>query len=272
MSRPITSRLRAALPILLTLSLAACASDPTRSGFLKSYEGMKPRSMIRAKAIQRKGGPNLARIHSVAILPTTLHPSVKADWLTDDAKAALLNEIDAQLCFEFTKHYVLAPPRKADARVHAAVTDLEATGRAGSVASAAVDVVIPGPIGVRPPGSTGGLSVEAEMIGRNGRQLAAISWSRDAMNVGSDNPALTRIGDAMQFAEPFADAAAKAMTAPKAEKREIGEPDPCARYGPRFRPEGFLTKLVTGLYIPEMSAAKDPAPADAKTPAPAEKK
>jgi hypothetical protein len=258
MSRPKALRLRMALPVLLTLSLAACANAPTRSGFLKSYDDMKPRKMVRAKEIRRKGGPNLARIRTVAILPTTLHPSVKADWLTPNARDALLNEIDAQLCFELTKHYDLAPPQKADARVHAAVTDLEATGRAGSTAAAAANVVIPGPIGVRPPGSTGGLSVEAEMLGRNGRQLAAISWSRDAMNVGADKPALTRVGDAMQFAEPFADAAAKVMTAPDAKKREIPKPDPCARYGPRFRPEGFLTKLVTGLYVPEMSAAKEP--------------
>jgi hypothetical protein len=142
--------------------------------------------------------------------------------------------------------------------VRAAVTEVDATGRAGSAASAAAEVFIPGPIGVRPPGSTGGLSAEAEMVGKNGRQLAAITWSREAMEIGADNPALTRIGDALQFAEPFADATAKAMTPPKSKKREIGKPDPCAEYGPRFRPEGFLAKLVTGLYVPEMSAAKEP--------------
>lgn len=271
MSRPNAPRLRAALPVLLALSMAGCASTPTQSGFLKSYDDMKPKSMVRAKEIRRKGGPNLARIHTVAILPTTILPAAQAEWLTNDAKAALLNEIDAQLCFELTKRYDLAPPQKADARVHAAVTSLEATGRAGSTAAAAVNVVIPGPIGVRPPGSTGGMSVEAEMLGRNNRQLAAISWSRDAMNVGADNPSLTRIGDALQFAEPFADAAGKVMTAPDAKKREVPKPDPCEKYGPRFRPEGFLTKMVTGLYVPEMSAAKDPPSADAKAPPPAGK-
>lgn len=262
---------RLALPILLTLSLSACASAPTRSGFLKSYDGMHSRRMVRAKAIQRKDRPALRQVHSVAIEPTVLDRSVREDWLTRDSRAALLNEIDAQLCFALTRRYVLAPPDRADARVRAAVTQIDETGRTGSAASAASGVLIPGPIGLRPPGSTGGLSAEAEMVGRNGRQLAAISWNRKAMNVGADNPALTRIGDAMQFAKPFARASAKAMTARGVKKREIEKPDPCAKYGPRFRPEGFLTKMVTGLYVPEMSAAKDPEPT-AKPAAPAARK
>jgi hypothetical protein len=251
--------MRLILAILLTAGLTACASPPTRSGFISGYESMKPRKMIRAKAIQRKGGPALAQVHSVAIEPTVLARGVKADWLTEESRAALLREIDAQLCFELTERYELAPPQTADARVRAAVTALEATGRAGSAASAGARFLIPGPIGVRMPGSTGGLAAEAEMVGRNGRQLAAISWSRNAMNLGGDTPALTRVGDAMQFAEPFADAAAKAMRAPKSKRREIGKPDPCAQYGDRFRPEGFVTKFVTGLYVPEMSGAKKPA-------------
>ena len=32
--------------------------------------------------------------------------------------------------------------------------------------------------------------------------------------------------------------------------------DPCAQFGPRFRPEGFLAGLASGLYVPEMSGAK----------------
>jgi len=258
--------MRPLLSVLLIASLTACANQPTRSGFLTRYDGMKPREMVRAKAEQKRGGPQLARLHSVSIEPTKLAPGVQADWLTDDARTALLREFDAQLCFELSERYPIAATGKGDARVRAAVTDLEATGRAGSAASVAANTLIPGPIGVRAPGSTGGVSAEAEMLGRNGRQLAAISWSRSAMTIGSDNPSLTRIGDALQFAEPFADAAAKAMTAPKARRREIEKPDPCAEYGPRFRPEGFLTKLATGLYVPEMSAAKDAdTKADAKT-------
>jgi hypothetical protein len=250
--------MRLILTLLAAAGLTACASPPTRSGFLSGYDGMTPRSMVRAKAIQKKGGPALAQVRSVAIEPTVMAPGVKADWLTEDSRALLLREVDAQLCFELTERYQLAPPQTADARVRAAVTGVEATGRAGSAASAGARFFIPGPIGVRPPGSTGGLAAEAEMVDRGGRQLAAISWSRNAMNLGGDKPALTRVGDAMQFAEPFADAAAKAMRAPKSRKREIEKPDPCAQYGDRFRPEGFVTKLVTGLYVPEMSGAKKP--------------
>jgi len=76
------------------------------------------------------------------------------------------------------------------------------------------------------------------------------------MPIGADDPSLSRLGDALQFAEPFADAAGKTMTAPTAKPRPIPKPDPCARFGPRFRPEGFLAKFATGLYVPQMSGAQ----------------
>ena len=76
------------------------------------------------------------------------------------------------------------------------------------------------------------------------------------MAVGTDNPSLSRIGDALQFAEPFADDAAKAMTAKDAKPIKLAKPDPCAQYGSRMRVEGMAAKFATGLYVPQMSGAK----------------
>jgi hypothetical protein len=244
--------------LTLPLLLAACASAPTQSGFLSDYDGMAERSdTVRAAIKERREAEKLAQIRRVAIAPTTLAGS--GDWMTPQEKAALLREIDAQLCFELSERYEIAPQEAGDAaRVRAAVTGVEPTGRAASAASAAASFFIPGPLGLRAPGTLGALRAEAEMLAPGGQeQLAAISWSRTATAVGTDNPSLSRIGDALQFAEPFADAAAAAMSPeePKKQKIEAGA-DPCAQYGARFRPEGWAAKFATGLYVPQMSGAK----------------
>ncbi|ACG78105.1 hypothetical protein PHZ_c1694 [Phenylobacterium zucineum HLK1] len=254
-------RILLAAPALL--ALAACATPLKPSGFLSSYEGLTPHEdAVRAKIAVRKDEAGLAQVRKVRIAPTVLHPVADAEWMNDNERQALAREVDAQLCFELTERYDLAkagdPP---DAEVRAAITRVDATGRVGSAVSAAAGVFIPGPIGLRVPGGLGGLGAEAEMLDPKGRQLAAITWNRSATAVGTDNPSLSRIGDALQFAEQFADEAAKAMTAEETKSRDIPDPDPCAEYGPRFRPEGWLAKFATGLYVPQAAAAKPEEPA-----------
>lgn len=246
----------AALPLLLTL--AACAGPTKNSGFLSTYQGMTPRTdTVRARIAERQDSPALSTVQRVAVVPTALAPSAEAAWLTDAERAFLLREVDAQLCFELSKRYDIAEtPAAGDAKVRAAVTAVRATGRVGSAASAAASFFIPGPVGLRVPGSTGALAAEAEMLAPTGDQIAAIAWNRTATAIGTDDPSMSRIGDALQFVEPFADAAARTMTAQGMKSRDVAKPDPCAQYGARFRPEGFVAKFATGLYVPQMSGAK----------------
>lgn len=258
---------RLAAPLAL-LALAACAGTPERGTFLTSYEGLNTRSdMVRASALDRSDKAALAQVGAVALEPSVYAPAPSArNWMTPQEKALVLREVDAQLCFELSERFEIARPgERADAaRVRAAVTEVMPTGRVGSAAAAAASFFIPGPIGVRAPGALGGLAAEAEMLSPAGQQIAAIQWRRTATAIGTDNPSLSRVGDALQFAEPFGDAAAAAMTPEDHTPRRISaENDPCAEYGPRFRPEGFLSRFATGLYIPETSAARQAAaPAD----------
>ena len=249
----------------LALALCACATAQHRpAGFLTSYECLTPREgTLRAAIQERRDDAALAGVRRVVLAPTILMPDAKArlGWLTEGEQTLLLREMDAQLCFEMSERYELVR-ENPDASVRAAVTAVRPTNAAGSLASAAASFFIPGPIGVRVPGSTGGFSAEAEMLSPDGRQLAAITWSRNATPIGTDNPSLSRVGDALQFIEAFADDAAKTLSAKETKSRPVPDPDPCAQFGPRIRPEGWIAKFATGLYVPEVSAAKPAKPGE----------
>lgn len=247
------------LLLLTSLSLGACATAGKPSGSLSSYVGLTPRAgTLRTGIAERKSEADLTSVRRVLLEPARMATGIATAWLTEEERALLLRELDAQMCFEITERYELTyNSTQADARVRAVITRVKATGRAASTASAAAGFFIPGPIGLRVPGTLGGLGAEAEMVLAGGAQAAALVWNRDATAIGTDDPSLNRLGDALQFVEPFADVAAATMTPKglKARKIDAGE-DPCAQYGPRFRPEGFVMGPASGLYVPEMSGAK----------------
>ncbi|RAK56503.1 DUF3313 domain-containing protein [Phenylobacterium deserti] len=245
-----------------TLLLTACATAPqTRSGYLSTYDGLKPRTdVVRAKVSEKREDAAVQAVRRVALEPSVIAPGADLGWMTAEERDLLLNQMDARMCFALSRRFeVAAEPSSADAKVRAAVTLVRPTGRAGSALSAAAGFFIPGPIGVRTPVGLGALGAEAEMVdAASGRQLAAVTWSRQANPVGTDTPSLSRIGDALQYTGAFAGAAARAFAPPGAPRRKIeANADPCARFGPRFRPEGFAAKFATGLYMPELSGARD---------------
>jgi len=256
------------VPLLLTL--AACATPGKPSGMLSSYEGLAVRDgAVRTSLSLRTDQAAVTGIERVALTPTVLAAGSETDWLSDPERTLLLREVDAQVCFEVSERYAIVPdPTQAQAKVRAIITRVAPTGRAGSAAAAAAGFFIPGPIGLRVPGGLGGLGAEAEMLDAQDRQLAAVVWNRSATAIGTDNPSLSRIGDALQLAEPFADAAAAAMTATGVKPRGVDKPDPCAQYGPRVRVEGFAARFATGLYVPSMSGARAAEPSQTSPDAP----
>ena len=245
-----------------SLLLTACATAPqTRSGYLSTYDGLKPRTdVVRAKVSEKREDAAVQVVRSVALEPSVIAPGADLAWLTPEERDMLLRQLDARMCFALSRRFdVAADPTAADAKVRAAITLVRPTGRAGSALSAAAGFFIPGPIGVRTPVGLGALGAEAEMVEvASGRQLAALTWSRQANPVGTDTPSLSRIGDALQYTGAFAGAAARAFAPPGAPRRKIeANADPCTRFGPRFRPEGFAAKFATGLYMPQLSGARD---------------
>lgn len=240
------------------IALGACQTAPEgQSGFLQSYAGLAaPGQSLRASVLQRRDDDAAAGIERVYIAPSVLVGGA-GEGISEVDRARVLREVDRQVCYEVSERFtVIAAPAADAATIRAAVVRIDATGQAGSVASATAGFFIPGPIGVRVPGATGGLAAEAELLGPDATQVAAILWARDATLVGTDAPSLSRVGDALQLAEPFGDAVGDAFSPPDRKPRPIADPDPCAAFGPRFSPAGLVAGFATGLYVPELHGGK----------------
>lgn len=245
---------RISIGLLALCGVAACQTAPNaNSGFLTDYERLQTRDgTIRASIREHRDEAGAALIESVWLEPAVLVGEAGAG-LTDEERRMVLREVDRQICYEVSERFTLADRPDGVGRVRAAVVDIHPTGAAGSGIAAVANVLIPGPGTVRVPGTTGGLAAEAELLDARGGQVAAMAWARNANVVGMDSPSLSRVGDALQMAEPFADAVGDAFAPADRRARPIPDPDPCARYGPRTQPVGFATRLVTGLYVPEVN-------------------
>jgi len=249
--------------LLASAALTACQTAPDgNTGFLTAYDGLTTRTdTIRASVRERRDEAAAQGVERVYIEPAVLGPSASTG-LSDADVALVLGEVDRQICYEISERFtVLNSADPASARVRTAVTGINPTGQAGSAASAVANFFIPGPIGIRAPGTTGGLAVETELLAADGRQVAALAWARNANVVGTDTPSLSRVGDALQMAEPLGDAVGDAFAPEDRKVRAITEPDPCSKFGPRVRPAGFLARLATGLYVPQLSTDQPKPPA-----------
>lgn len=251
---------RFVLILLAGSSLAACQTAPgDYSGFLSSYDGLTTRTdTLRASIRERRDDVAVAGLESIYIEPAVMLAGADTA-LSPAERIQILREVDRQVCYEVSERFSMATTPAGSARLRVGVTDVIPTGQAASGISAVANAFIPGPGTLRVPGSTGGLAAEAELLGADGRQLAALAWARNANVVGTDTPSLSRVGDAMQLAKPFGDAVREVVSEPKRPSRSIPDPDPCAGFGARIQPAGFLTRLVTGLYVPEVYTGARPA-------------
>ncbi len=149
------------------IALGACQTAPERpSGFLQSYEGLAaPGQSLRASVLQRRDDDSAARIERVYIAPSVLIAGA-GGGVSEIDRGRVLREVDRQVCYEVSERFtVIAEPAADAATVRAAVVRIDATGQAGSLASATAGFFIPGPIGVRVPGATGRRAAEAELPG-----------------------------------------------------------------------------------------------------------
>jgi hypothetical protein len=246
--------------VALLAGTAACQSNPVaRSGYLTSYAGLPdPGRKGKGTANQRRDNPGSDAIRAVYIAPAVIADEIKTE-LSSEEKAMVLREVDRQICFEVSERFaIVAAPNAEVGTIRTAIVRLQSNSRIGSVAAAAVDFVNPVPIvNFRVPSSTGGLAVESELLSPDGRQVAAMLWTKNAGIVGRTKPSLSRAGDALQLAEPLGDKVAKAFASDDRPKIKLGKVDPCKRFGSRKNIGRTLASGVvggaTGLYMPQVA-------------------
>jgi hypothetical protein len=203
---PSDRRPQAALCVLLFSLLSACTNVPLHEAMsLGSYEGMTTSGGALTKAKLRVESAPLLAARTVRIVPTSAE--IGHDGSFDPKDLALLaNSIDRSLCMGLSDRFtVVAANQPADLVVHATITDIVATNRTAAATSTAASlgtaVVVPVPI-PRLPIGLGGLSVEAEAVGADGSQKAAMLWARGA-NMLTTKARVSKIGDAYSLSSAF---------------------------------------------------------------------
>jgi hypothetical protein len=241
--------------LLAILALPACATKPpTQTGFLANQAGMeKVSGTVRAQIERQRDLEALRGIQKVTLLPAKLQEGGDIpDTITPESRLLVLGELDRQLCFQLSRRFELAGPEDPTAaRVQAVITRLQETSATASAASAAVSRLLPGG-SVRLPVGRGGLSIEARLDTADGRQAAAMAWSRGA-GVVMDQGSLSEVGDAHRFTSSFAGDFADFLVEPGTQKRAIPEPDPCEKFGARLDLGRMAAGRVIGLHVPRPS-------------------
>lgn len=199
-------RSRAALCIILLASLSSCANIPLHQGTsLGSYADMTASGGSLTKAKLRVEAAPVLAARTVHIMPTSVR--IGNNGAFDPRNLALVtNAIDRALCTGLSDRFqVVAAGQLADLTVHATITDIVATNRTAAATSAvaalgtSVALAVPIP---RLPIGLGGLSVEAEAIGEDGSQKAAMLWSRGA-NMLTTRARISTVGDAYSLSSAF---------------------------------------------------------------------
>lgn len=246
------------------LAISGCQSGPAaKFGHLSSYAGLPAPAKAGKGSASRRNDQASDALGTVFIAPTRIAPGVTSEF-SDEERAMILREVDRQICFEVSERFALSPePDRSAGTIRTTIVRLQTNSRVGSVAAAAVDFVNPVPVlGFRVPSTTGGLAIESELLGPDGKQIAAVLWSRNAGWIGRTKPSLSRAGDALQLAEPLGDAVAKSFATKARPKIELADKDPCERFGSRKNIKRTLASGVmsgaTGLYMPQVAGTSVP--------------
>lgn len=199
-------RPQAALCVILLSAVSSCANVPLHEGTsLGSYAGMTASGGTLTKAKLRVDPAPVLAAQTVRIAPTSAEIGSGVAFDPKDL-ALVTNTIDRALCTGLSDRFrVVAPDQQADLVIHATVTDIVATNRAAAATSTAASLgiaaVLPVPV-PRLPIGLGGLSVEAEAVGQDGSQKAAMLWSRGA-NMLTTKARVSTIGDAYSLSSAF---------------------------------------------------------------------
>lgn len=197
--RLIQGAVQAAALSLTLVTLAACASaPPPGGGSLTSYAGLASTGAHRTQASARSDAAPLGVARTLRIDPVTFAADAQSN-ATPAQQTLIANTMARALCRDLDRRYqILTGPGDADLTVRTVVTRIRPTNAGAAALSAAASWLVPVP---RLPIGLGGFAAEAEAVGPNGEQAAAMVWSRDA-DVFSGKR-VSSIGDAYDLSTRF---------------------------------------------------------------------
>lgn len=188
--------------------LAACATAPLeQGGSLRSYSTLKPSDGIVTRSLLSLNKEDVLAAKTVKIIPTKFSAPAARVPLTATQQRLVSNAVDRSLCAGLSHRFeVIDGSHPADLTVQAVITRLTPTDIAAvgvsKGASVAKTILLPGvPVPIpRIPIGLGNLSLEAEALGRDGEQKAAMVWGRGANAFGGR---MSEEGDAYVLATAF---------------------------------------------------------------------
>ena len=205
--------LQAVIGFLPILCLAGCANVPLQQGTsLTSYQGLAAHKGLLTKAAMKADRDTLLEARTVRIIPTEFSPAAATMVKEPRDLRLVTNAIDRSLCVSLSDRLeVVGYGENADLTVHANVTALVPTNVVASGVAVATSfgssMVLPVSL-PRLPLGLGGIAVEAEALGTDGTQKAAMLWARGANSI-TEKPRMSQIGDAYSLASKFGDDFAK---------------------------------------------------------------
>ncbi len=201
--------------------VSGCASAALDGGgSLTSYDDLKPSDGLFAKSKLAVNKNEVLAARTVRIVPTAFAAKAQVEGITDEQRKLIANAVDRSLCAGLSERFKVVTTDDADLTVRALVTQMTPTDEkavaATKAASVAKTVLLPGvPVPTpRLPIGLGTLSVEAEALGHDGRQNAAMVWGRGA-NALSGSARISSSGDAYEFASAFGDDFSKMLVTGK---------------------------------------------------------
>lgn len=213
--------IRSCLLLSLLPLVSACAAVPLQeAGSLSSYERLQPAD---SKFNGRK-----SRVHvdkdavlaakTVLIVPTSFSAAATSARLSPRDRRLVANAVDRSVCIGLSdRFHIVLPPQTADLTVHVTIANIVPTDEAAAATTTVLDVSktvltstgvvetsVPIP-SVRVPIGLGGIALEAEAVGPNGRQTAAMLWAKGARALFGNTTRVSPVGDAYELASSFAD-------------------------------------------------------------------
>jgi len=224
----VVTRMAAALAVAALLS--SCAKAVLEEGgSLTSYTDLTPSDGVLAKSKLKVRENQVLAARTVRIIPATFGNKARIEGITDEQRKLVANAIDRSLCAGLSERFTVVATDDADLTVRSLVTQMTPTDETAvgvsKVATVAKTVLLPGvPVPTpRIPIGLGSLSVEAEAIGRDGVQEAAMVWGRGA-NALSGSARVSEAGDAYELASAFGDDFAQMLITGKSPFGTLAKP------------------------------------------------